>query len=170
RSRDLAATLPSGAISENSPSKVCSVAISTRNGAPFQGASGAARSVTSASWQPAAVVAACASVFVITKNEAASSSDAAAAANRPDRSIEPPPWIWPHITSKALAETWQSSGLARFPGPWRRTAQMVILQEWVALIAPVEPQLALYAPSRWHRTTALPPFRLRRVSRRRLCR
>src|SRR6516164_5356833 len=76
RSCDLAATPPSGAISENSPSSVCSVAAST---------------ATSASWQPAAVVTARASFHVPTKNAPTSSDDAAAAANRPDRSIEPPP-------------------------------------------------------------------------------
>src|SRR5262249_37257610 len=91
RSCDLAATLPSGAISVNSPSSVCSAATRTRSGAPFQGAIGAASTATSASWQLAAAVAARASLRVPTKNAPASSSDATAAANPPDRSIEPPP-------------------------------------------------------------------------------
>jgi len=47
RSRDLAATLPFGAISENSPSSGFSAAMMTRNGAPFQGATGEGRTATS---------------------------------------------------------------------------------------------------------------------------
>ena len=48
RSRDLAATLPSGAISESSPSSGFSAAKMTRNGAPFHGAIGADRTAISA--------------------------------------------------------------------------------------------------------------------------
>ena len=48
RSRDLAATLPSGAISESSPSSGFSAAKTTRKGAPFHGAIGEGRTATSA--------------------------------------------------------------------------------------------------------------------------
>src|ERR1700681_730303 len=49
RSRDLAATLPSGAISESSPSSGFSAAKTTRKGAPFHGAIGEGRTASSAS-------------------------------------------------------------------------------------------------------------------------
>ena len=53
RSRDLAATLPSGAISESSPSSGFSAAKTTRNGAPFHGATGEGRTaISAASSQP----------------------------------------------------------------------------------------------------------------------
>ena len=48
RSRDLAATLPSGAISESSPSSGFSAAKMTRRGAPFHGATGEGRTASSA--------------------------------------------------------------------------------------------------------------------------
>src|SRR5438445_4905989 len=48
RSLDLAATLPFGAISESSPWSGFSTAKITRNGAPFQGASGDGSTATSA--------------------------------------------------------------------------------------------------------------------------
>src|SRR5256885_7370862 len=48
RSRDLAATLPSGAISESSPSSGFSAAKTTRKGAPFHGASGEDKTAISA--------------------------------------------------------------------------------------------------------------------------
>ena len=48
RSRDLAATLPSGAISESSPSSGFSAAKMTRNGAPFHGVTGEGRTASSA--------------------------------------------------------------------------------------------------------------------------
>ena len=48
RSRDLAATLPSGAISESSPSSGFSAAKMTRKGAPFHGATGEGRTAISA--------------------------------------------------------------------------------------------------------------------------
>ena len=48
RSRDLAATLPSGAISESSPSSGFSAAKTTRKGAPFHGAIGEGRTASSA--------------------------------------------------------------------------------------------------------------------------
>src|SRR5581483_3540910 len=47
RSCELAATLPSGAISDSSPSSGFSAATSTRSGMPFQGANGAGRTVMS---------------------------------------------------------------------------------------------------------------------------
>src|SRR5919197_4120329 len=48
RSRDLAATLPFGAISESSPSSGFSAAETTRNGAPFHGAMGEDKTASSA--------------------------------------------------------------------------------------------------------------------------
>jgi hypothetical protein len=48
RSRDFAATLPSGAISENSPSSDFSAVNMTRKGAPFHGATGDGRTAISA--------------------------------------------------------------------------------------------------------------------------
>src|SRR6266852_5020476 len=48
RSRDLAATLPSGAISESSPSSGFSAAKTTRKGAPFHGATGEGKTASSA--------------------------------------------------------------------------------------------------------------------------
>ena len=48
RSRDLAATLPSGAISESSPSSGFSATKRTRKGAPFHGAIGEGRTASSA--------------------------------------------------------------------------------------------------------------------------
>src|SRR5450631_173586 len=48
RARDLAATLPSGAISENSPSSGFSAAKTTRKGAPFHGATGEGKTASSA--------------------------------------------------------------------------------------------------------------------------
>src|SRR6202161_1143488 len=48
RSRDLAATLPSGPIRASSPSSGFSAANTTRNGAPFHGAIGVDKTVTSA--------------------------------------------------------------------------------------------------------------------------
>ena len=48
RSRDLAATLPSGAISESSPSSGFSAAKTTRKGAPFHGAIGEGKTASSA--------------------------------------------------------------------------------------------------------------------------
>src|SRR3984957_20035427 len=48
RSRDVAATLPSGAISENSPSSGFSAAKMTRKGAPFHGATGEGKTARSA--------------------------------------------------------------------------------------------------------------------------
>src|SRR6266508_178798 len=48
RSRDLAATLPSGAISESSPSSGFSTAKMTRKGAPFHGAIGEGKTASSA--------------------------------------------------------------------------------------------------------------------------
>src|SRR5579859_4513783 len=47
RSCELAATLPSGAISDSSPSSGFSAATSTRSGRPFQGANGAGNMVIS---------------------------------------------------------------------------------------------------------------------------
>jgi hypothetical protein len=46
-SRDLAATLPSGAISESSPSSGFSTAKTTRKGAPFHGATGEGKTASS---------------------------------------------------------------------------------------------------------------------------
>ena len=54
RHADLAATLPSGAISESSPSSACSAAKTTRRGAPFHGASGGARTASPAASSQAA--------------------------------------------------------------------------------------------------------------------
>jgi hypothetical protein len=48
RSRDLVATLPSGAISDSSPSSGFSAAKTTRSGAPFQGVNGDGRTVSPA--------------------------------------------------------------------------------------------------------------------------
>src|SRR5229473_7890641 len=48
RSRDLAATLPLGAISESSPSSGFSAARTTRKGAPFHGATGEGKTASSA--------------------------------------------------------------------------------------------------------------------------
>src|SRR5207244_661944 len=48
RSRDFAATFPSGATSENSPSSGLSVAKTTRKGAPFHGAIGEDSTASSA--------------------------------------------------------------------------------------------------------------------------
>src|SRR3954463_8504163 len=86
RSRDLAATVPSGAISESSPSSGFSAAKTTRKGAPFQGATGEGKTASSAasSQVPSG---ACARASVTekrkTKNAPAISNNAvAAAANR----------------------------------------------------------------------------------------
>ena len=82
RSRDLAAMLPSGAISESSPSSGLSEAKRTRKGAPFHGAIGAGKTATlTASWQmldkPSAR--ACTAERKETTNPPAISTDAVAA-------------------------------------------------------------------------------------------
>ena len=77
RSRDLAATLPSGAISDSSPSAGFSTVTRTRKGAPRHGAIGDDRTARSASWQlPSARDA----VVGNTKNAPAISDNAVAAA------------------------------------------------------------------------------------------
>jgi hypothetical protein len=82
RSRDLAAMLPSGAISESSPSSGLSEAKSTRKAAPFHGAIGAGKTASlAASWQmldgPSAR--ACTAERKETTNPPAISNDAVAA-------------------------------------------------------------------------------------------
>src|SRR5262245_19473685 len=83
RSRDLAATLPSGAISESSPSSGFSAATMTRKGAPFHGVIGEGRTASSAaSSQLRIVLCACESTTETrrTKHAPAISLDAVAAA------------------------------------------------------------------------------------------
>src|SRR5215470_11748457 len=83
RSRDLAATLPLGAISENSPSSEFSAAKTTRKGAPFHGAIGEDKIASSAaSSQPPSAPCACASTAAKkrTKNAAAVGNNAFVAA------------------------------------------------------------------------------------------
>src|SRR5215831_5023489 len=57
--RDATATLPSGAISESSPSKLFSEAITTRNGAPFHGEIGEASTAISAGSSQPPLASAC---------------------------------------------------------------------------------------------------------------
>src|SRR5215211_7142420 len=114
RSRDLAATLPLGAISESSPSSGFSAAKMTRNGAPFHGAIGEGRTASSAasSQTPGRPWAGeSATENRMAKNAPAISNDAvAAAANGRAGTIEPPPGLllgyW-----KPLAESWRSTSL-----------------------------------------------------------
>ena len=83
RSPDLAATFPSGAISENSPSSGFSAAKMTRRGAPFHGAIGEAKTASSAaSSQVAGELCACESRTEnrTINNALAASNDAGAAA------------------------------------------------------------------------------------------
>src|SRR5277367_3260662 len=85
RSADVAATLPSGAISESSPSTGFSATTRTRSGAPFQGASGDGRTAKSGpSSQPLAGLwaALCArtSVVATSKHRPANGNNAVTAA------------------------------------------------------------------------------------------
>src|ERR1700722_3566578 len=86
RSRDVAATLPSGAISESSPSSGFSTAKITRKGAPFHGATGegkTARSVASSQMPDGASAGEATTEKRKTKNVPAISNNAVtAAANR----------------------------------------------------------------------------------------
>ena len=84
RSRDLAATLPSGAISESSPSSGFSAAKTTRKGAPFQGAIGEGRTASSAasSQLPGAAARESPAERARTNNAPAVSNNAFAAASR----------------------------------------------------------------------------------------
>ena len=89
RSDDFAATLPSGAVSENTPVSGFSVTTMTRSGAPFQGASGEGRTVNSAvSLQMPAGAWACDSIVERSKEKPAISNHAdAATVNRHARRI-----------------------------------------------------------------------------------
>ena len=83
RSRDLAVSFPSGAISESSPSSGSSAAKTTRKGAPFQGAIGEDKTATSAALaQLLPGFSACKSDTekTTTKNALATSNDAVTAA------------------------------------------------------------------------------------------
>ena len=82
RSDDLAATLPSGATSDITPSSGFSVTIMTRSGAPFQGASGEDKTENSAA-SPHEPDAASAGESIVVKMNAT----VAAAANRLARCI-----------------------------------------------------------------------------------
>src|SRR6202045_3245158 len=108
----MAATLPSGAISESSPSSGFSAARITRKGAPFQGASGEGRTASSAaSSQLPSAVSARASVAEKrkAKNPPAISDNADAAASWRAGNIEPPnPSPQFASIAKALAESWQN--------------------------------------------------------------
>src|SRR4249919_3857663 len=112
RSRDVAATLPSGAISESSPSSGFSAVRITRKVAPFQGASGEGRTASSAaSSQLPSAVSARASVAEKrkAKNPPAISDNADAAASWRAGNIEPPnPSPQFASIAKALAESWQN--------------------------------------------------------------
>jgi len=84
---DLAATLPSGAISESDPCSGFSAATRTCKGAPFQGDSGAARiAIWAACSQLADELSAQALAAGKTENAAATSTEAVAAGNRRARS------------------------------------------------------------------------------------
>src|ERR1700720_3043759 len=125
RSRDVAATLPSGAISESSPSSGFSAVRITRKGAPFQGASGEGRTASSAaSSQLPSAVSARASVAEKrkAKNPPAISDNADAAASWRAGNIEPPnPSPQFASIAKALAESGQNPPLgALIPGPSRK--------------------------------------------------
>jgi hypothetical protein len=78
----LAATLPSGAISDITPASGFSVTIMTRSGAPFQGANGEGKTENPAA-SPQRPDAASAGESIVAKTNAA----VAAAANRLARSI-----------------------------------------------------------------------------------
>src|ERR1700738_3090062 len=130
----MAATLPSGAISESSPSSGFSAARINRRGAPFHGASGDGRTASSAaSSQLPSAASARASVSEKrkTKNPPAISDNAdAAVASWRAGNIEPPnpsPQL-PSI-AKALAESWQNPHLPRIrPG---RTVGWISRTNWL---------------------------------------
>src|SRR5580693_4577255 len=86
RSPDLATTRPSGPVRESSPSSGFSAANTTRNGAPFQGAIGVDKTVTSAAPSSQLAEEVCARELVAektkTKNAPAIGSNAAAASRR----------------------------------------------------------------------------------------
>ena len=112
RSLDLAATLPSGAISESSPSIGFSAAKMTRRGAPFQGATGEGRTASSAASSQVPIgPCACESTAENrqTKNAPAISNDAVAAAAswRAGNNRAPVPGPNRALLPKALAESWQ---------------------------------------------------------------
>src|SRR3954465_1354709 len=119
RSRDLAATLPSGAISENSPSSGFSAAKKTRKGAPFQGVTGEGRIASSAASSQARDGAwACDSTAEQRKMKSAPaiSENAVATAANGRGLINGAPFPnrigqW----GKALAESWQNSSPSRRP-------------------------------------------------------
>jgi len=82
RPADLAATRPSGAISESAPCSGFSVTTMTRSGAPFHGATGEGKTVSPAAF-PQPSDAALAGASIVTKRN----KTVAAAANRLARSI-----------------------------------------------------------------------------------
>src|SRR6516165_2950437 len=97
RSPDLAATFPSGAISENSPSSGFSAAKKTRSGAPFHGVTGEAKIASSAvASQLPGELCACESRTENRKieNALAASNAGAAATNRRVRSNGTPIPRW----------------------------------------------------------------------------
>src|SRR5258707_10538672 len=86
RSDDLAATLPSGATSDITPSSGFSVTIMTRSGAPFQGASGEGKTKRSAASAHGPDAASAGESIVVNMNATVAAA-AAATANRLARCI-----------------------------------------------------------------------------------
>src|SRR5262245_57586809 len=111
RSRDLAATLPSGAISESSPTSGFSAAKTTRNGAPFHGVTGEGKTASSAaSAQVPGEAWARASTAVTRETKHAPAIDnhaVTAAANGRAGNIEPSP---SHTASKTTRKPWLNHG------------------------------------------------------------
>src|SRR5271154_3347472 len=116
RSRDLAATLPSGAISDSSPASGFSAATMTRNGAPFHGAVGVDKTAMSAASSQAPEKPSARDSTAEKrqpKNAAAISNDPVAA--EPDwrsrNTLIPFPGPRPELdqSANALAESWQEN-------------------------------------------------------------
>ena len=109
RSRDWAATFPSGAISESSPSSGFSAAKTTRKGAPFHGAIGEGRTASSAA-SSQLPDGACARASTAgkrqTKNAAAISNNAVRSSSKPAcwKQLSPHPLRASTNIAKALAE------------------------------------------------------------------
>src|SRR3954463_1836458 len=120
RSRDLAATLPSGAISESSPSSGFSAAKTTRKGAPFHGVTGEGRIASSAAssqardgaWacDPTAEQRKTKSAPAISENAVATAANGRGLINGTPFPNRIGQW------GKALAESWQNPS----PSQWRR--------------------------------------------------
>src|ERR1700730_16803466 len=132
----MAATLPSGAISESSPSSGFSAARITRRGAPFHGASGDGRTASSAaSSQLPSAASARASVAEKrkTKNPPAISdnADAAVASWRAGNIETPNPSPQLPSIAKALAESWQTPRRGHATGANRPQSSTGLLVFWL---------------------------------------